>query len=203
MRRGVITVAVSLGILIALYSAATAAAPRPYVSLGGYWIDEHDKYGWAYFAQRPGSPEGDGPHGGQRPCIAVSAFIREGRSLRVSESELCYGLPQYLSAKSEPLIVTKGIFADERGSATAVGVAAASAARYLKITLADGTRVVRLQRLNKVQAQKVRLRPFRHAGFLLRGDWCIEQLVILNESRNILWDSGSEECRSGEPPDGG
>lgn len=198
MKQASLMVGAALGILIALAVPATAAAPRPYVGLGGYWIDKHEKYGWAYFAQRPGPPEGDGPHGAQRPCIAVSALIREGRSLQVSESEFCYGTPQYLVANSEPLIVTKTIYSNEKGSATAFGVAASHAARYLKLTLGHGYRTVRLHELNPVQARNTGLRPFRHAGFLMRGQWCIKQVVVLNEGGKVLWDSGSEECPPGE-----
>ncbi len=193
LRRGLIW-AVALAAVMALAAAAVASAPRPYVWLGGYWIDKHEKYGWNYFAQRPGPPEGNGPHGSQRPCIAVSALTREGRFLQVSESEICYGTPGYLMAKSEPLIVSKTVFANDSGSATAFGVAASHAARYLKLTLDDGYRTVRLHELNPLQAQKTGLRPFRHAGFLMRGYWCIEQIVVLNEAKKVLWDSGSEEC---------
>jgi hypothetical protein len=180
--------------LLALSVAATAAAPRPYVLLGGYWIDEHKKYGWAYFAQRPGPPEGIGPHGAQRPCISISALIREGQSLRVRESELCYGIPHFLTATGEPLIVAKEIYSNHRGSVKAFGVAASHAARYLKLTLDHGYRTIRLRELNPIQARKTRLRPFRHAGFLMRGQWCIEQIVVLNGAKKVLWDSGSEAC---------
>ena len=196
LRHGKLLAAVAMGVVVALSAAASAAAPRPYVLLGGYWIDKHEKYGWAYYAQRPGPPEGAGPHGGQRPCIAVSALTREGRYLRVSESEFCYGIPGFLKAESEPLIVTKTIFANDSGSATAFGVAASHAARYLKLTLGDGHRTVRLHELNPLQARKTGLRPFRHAGFLMRGSWCIEQILVLNRAKNVLWDSGSEECPS-------
>lgn len=185
---------VVLGTLLALSTAATAATPRPYVPLGGYWIDKHEKYGWAYFAQRPGPPEGTGPHGAQRPCISVSALTREGQSLRVGESELCYGAPHYLTAKSEPLIVTKRIYSNNSGSVTAFGVAASHAARYLKLTLDHGHRTIRLHRLNQIQARKTGLRSFRHAGFLMRGQWCIEQIVVLNGTKRVLWDSGAEAC---------
>ncbi len=191
--------AVVLGIVLTLSAAATAAAPRPYVVLGGYWIDKHEKYGWAYFAERPGPPEGSGPHGSQRPCISVSAYTREGRSLRASENELCYGTPQFLTAKGEPLIVAKTVLASRRGSTTAFGVAASHAARYLRLTLADGHRTIRLHKLNPIQAQKTRLRPFRHAGFLMRGQWCIEQIVVLNGAEEVLWDSGSEACDIEKP----
>lgn len=186
--------AVALAGFMALSTAAVASAPRPYVRLGGYWIDKHEKYGWDYFGVAPGGREGKGPHGAQRPCIAVSALIREGKSLRVSESEVCYGTPHYMTANSEPLIVTKTVFATDEGAATAFGVAASHAARYLKLTLGDGFRTVRLHELNPLQAQKTHLRPFRHAGFLMRGNWCIEQILVLNKGRNVLWDSGSEEC---------
>lgn len=198
MRRGRLLAAAVLGILLALSAAATATAPRPYVWLGGYWIDAHQKYGWGYFAQRPGPPEGTGPRGGQRPCISVAAATREGSSLRVSESEFCYGIPHFLSAKAEPLIVGKSVFATDKGSATAFGVAASHAARYLKLTLDHGYRTIRLHELNPIQARKTRLRPFRHAGFLMRGDWCIEQVVVLNGAKEVLWDNGSEPC---EPED--
>lgn len=181
-------------ILIALSAAATASAVRPYVWLGGYWIDGHQKYGWSYFAQRPGPPEGTGPHGGQRPCISVAAATREGSSLRVSDSEFCYGIPHFLSARSEPLIVSNTVFSNDKGSATAFGVAASHAGRYLKLKLDHGYRTIRLHELNPFQARKTRLRPFRHAGFLMRGDWCIEQVVVLNEAKKVLWDSVSEPC---------
>lgn len=199
MRRGMSLTGAILGILFALSAAAAADAPRPYVWLGGYWIDDHQKYGWAYYAQRPGPPEGEGTHGGQRPCISVSALTREGRSLRVSESELCYGTPHFLSAKSEPLIVAKTVFSNDKGSATAFGVAASHAARYLKLTLDRGFRTIHLRELNEYQARKTRLRPFRHAGFIVRGEWCIEQIVVLNAAKETLWDSGSEPCIPEEP----
>lgn len=199
MPRGRLLAMVILGILLALSTAATAAhRPYPSVWLGGYWIDANQKYGWAYFAQRPGPPEGSGPHGGQRPCISVLGATREGSSLRVSENEFCYGTPHFLSARAEPLIVGKTVFSTDKGSATAFGVAASHAARYLKLTLDDGYRTVRLHELNPVQARKARLRPFRHAGFLMRGDWCIEQIVVLNGAKQILWDSGSEPCEPEE-----
>lgn len=182
--------------VVALASAANAVAERtyPYVSLGGYWIDKHEKYGWGYTAQRPGPPDGSGPYGSRRPCIGVSAYIREGRSLRVSESELCYARPEYLAASSEPLVVAKTIFSNDEGSATAVGVAAPHAARYLRLRLDDGYRTIPLHRLSPPQARKSHLKPFRHAGFLLRGEWCIEAIEILSESKKILWDSGSADC---------
>jgi len=189
--RGIAAAAI-VGAVVALASAATAAAPHPYVWLGGHWIDK--KHGWSYFAQKPPPPEGAGPHGSQRPCIAVSSLIREGRSLRVSETELCYGAPQYLSAKSEPLIVTKTIFANDDGAATAVGVAASHAARYLKLVLKDRTLTIRLHELNRIQARKIGVKPFRHAGFVLRGEWCIAQVLVLNTAKAVLWDSGSGEC---------
>jgi hypothetical protein len=195
MRRGgFLTAAAILEMLIALSAAATAAAPRPYVWLGGYWIDEHQKYGWSYFAQRPGPPEGTGPHGAQRPCIAVVALTREGHSLGVRDSEFCYGTPHFLSARSEPLIVSNSVFSNDKGSATAFGVAASHAARYLKLTLDDGSRTIRLRELNPLQARKTGLRPFRHAGFLMRGQWCIEQIVVLNQEKEVLWDSDAEAC---------
>jgi hypothetical protein len=194
MRRSKLLALATLGVFVSLSALASGGAPRPYVWLGGYWIDKHDKYGWAYFAQKPGPSESSGPHGGQRPCIAVSALTREGRSLRVSESELCYGRPQFLTAKSEPLIVSKTVFADDRGAATAFGVAASHSARYLKLSLGSRSRTIRLHELNPVQAKKTGLRPFRHAGFVLRGQWCIEQVTLLNGARNVLWDSGSGEC---------
>ena len=187
------------GVIMGLAApAAIAGAQRPYVWLGGYWIDKHEKYGWSYYAHRPGPPEGSGPHGSQRPCIAVSALTREGRSLRVSESEFCYGTPGFLDARSEPLIVSKTIFANDQGAATAFGVAASDAARYLKLTLDDGYRTVPLHELNSVQARKARLKPFRHAGFLMRGNWCIERIVVLNRTQNVLWDSGSGDCTPDE-----
>ena len=190
---------VVLGIALVLAAAATAAAPRPYVVLGGYWIDKQEKHGWAYFAERPGPPAGKGPHGSQRPCIAVAAYTREGRSLWASESELCYGAPQFLTAKGEPLIVAKSILSSGQGSTTAFGVAAPHAARFLRLTLADGYRAIRLHELNPIQARKTRLRPFRHAGFLMRGRWCIQQIVVLNAAREPLWDSGSQACDVEEP----
>lgn len=83
-------------------------------------------YGWALFAERPGPPEGSGPHGAQRPCLTVAAYhiYREARELSVRESGFCYGRPHYLTAKAEPLIVANRIFDNEQGSATAFGVAA-------------------------------------------------------------------------------
>lgn len=199
VRRGKILSVVILGIVLTLSAVATAAAPRPYVFLGGYWIDKHDKYGWAYFTERPGPPEGSGPHGAQRPCISVAAFTREGSSLRSSESELCYGTPQFLTARSEPLIVSKSVLATEKGSTVAFGVAAPNAARYLRLTLKNGYRTVPLHKLNPVQARKTRLRPFRHVGFLMRGQWCIQQIVVLNEAKEVLWDSSSDACSPEEP----
>jgi hypothetical protein len=77
-------------------------------------------------------------------------------------------------------------------------VAASHAARYLELTLDQGYRTIRLRKLNPFQAHKIGLRPFRHAGFLIRGQWCIEQVVVLNEARKVLWDSGSETCASEE-----
>jgi hypothetical protein len=194
MRRGGLLAAGILGILLVMSISATAAAPRSYVWLGGYWIDEHQKYGWSYFVQRPGPPEGTGSHGGQRPCISVAAVTREGSSLRVNDNEFCYGIPHFLSAESEPLIVNNTVFSNDKGSATAFGVAASHAARYLKLTLDHGYRTIRLHELNPAQARKTRLRPFRHAGFLMRGHWCIEQFVVLNGAKKVLWDSGSEPC---------
>lgn len=191
--------AVALAAFVALSAAAIASSPRPYVRLGGYWIDEHEKYGWDYFGAAPGGREGKGPHGTQRPCIAVSALSREGRSLRVSESEICYGTPQYLTARSEPLIVAKTVFATDAGAATAFGVAASHAARYLKVRFEDDSRTVRLRELNPLQARKLGLRPFRHAGFVVRGNRCINQVSVLNRDREVLWDSGSGLCGSERP----
>ncbi len=195
MQQGRLMAVAILGVFIALTDVATAAAPRPYVWLGGYWIDKHEKYGWDYFARKSGPSENRDSHGAQRPCISVSALTREGRSLRVSESEFCYGIPQFLTAKSEPLIVTKTIYSNDSGSATAFGVAASHAARYLKLALDDGYRTIRLRELNPLQAQKTGLRPFRHAGFLMRGEWCIVQIVVLNRAKKVLWDSGLEGCQ--------
>jgi hypothetical protein len=107
-------------------------------------------------------------------------------------------MPHFLTAKSEPLIVAKTIDSDDSGSVTAYGVAAAHAARYLKLTLEDGQRTIRLRELNPIQAQKTGLRPFRHAGFLMRGQWCIEQIAVLNEAEEVLWASDSEACDSVE-----
>jgi len=195
MRPGdLLTVLILGGVLFGASLPAKAEAP-PYVWLGGYWIDEHEKYAWSYFAQRPGPPEGRGPHGAQRPCIAVSAIRRESRStLRSSENELCYGSPHFLTAESEPLLVSNTVFATSEGSATAFGVAAAPAARKLRIVFRGGRhRTIALKELNKDQAERIRLRPFRHAGFLLRGDWCIELIVVLNESGHSLWEERSPE----------
>lgn len=196
MRRSRLAAIVILGVFIALTAVATAAAPRPYVWLGGYWIDKHEKYGWNYFARKSGPSEDRDSHGAQRPCISVSALTREGGSLRVSESEFCYGTPQFLSAKSEPLIVAKTIYSNDSGAATAFGVAASHAARYLKLALADGYRTIPLHELNPLQAQKSGLRPFSHAGFLMRGDWCIVQVVVLNREKKVLWNSDPEACPS-------
>jgi hypothetical protein len=124
----------------------------------------------------------------------VVALFREGRSLGVRDSEFCYGTPHFLSARSEPLIVSNSVFSNDKGSATAFGVAASHAARYLKLTLDDGYRTIRLRELNPLQARKTGLRPFRHVGFLMRGQWCIEQIVVLNQEKEVLWDSGAEAC---------
>jgi len=198
MRRGSFLAAAAIvGALLMLVAPVAADSPRPYVALGGYWIDKNQKYGWAYFAERPGPPEGSGPRGAQRPCITVNSYIREGNSFRLRGSQLCYGMPHFLTAKGEPLIVGNVVFSTEEGSATAFGVAAAPAARYLRIVFDDGRRTIRLRELNRAQARKIRLRPFRHAGFVIRGEYCIEQILVLNKEENTLWDSGSSEC----PPD--
>jgi hypothetical protein len=192
--------AVVLSILVAFASASAFASsgPRPYVRLGGYWIDKHHKHAWAFFALRPGPPEGVGPHGAQRPCLAVAAATREYTNLRVTESEFCYGIPGYLGARKEPLIVTNTVFANDSGSATAFGVAASPDARKLKLTLGRGYRTVQLHELNRFQARKSRLRPFRYAGFLMRGRWCIKQYEVLDESSEVLWTSGLESCTESE-----
>lgn len=176
--------------LACVATASTAAAP--YVSLGGGWLDKHHRYGWEVGAER--EPKGTGPHAAQRPCISVASFRREGNQASVGASWFCYGKPGYLTAKAEPLIVTNPVFSNEKGSATAFGVAAAPAARKLQLTLANGRRTIRLHELNEIQARKVRLRPFRYAGFVLRGEWCIERVTILNESGNVLWDEGTSPC---------
>jgi hypothetical protein len=185
---------VIVGFLLVPSTGVAAGAPRPYVVLGGYWIDENQKYGWAYFAERPGPPEGTGLHGAQRPCIAVNAYIWESGLLRLNGNELCYGSPHFLTATNEPLIVANEVFATAKGTATAFGVAAAPAARSLRIIFDSGGRTLRLRRLNPAQARKTRLRPFRHAGFVIRGAYCIKQILVLNKEKKVLWDSGSSDC---------
>jgi hypothetical protein len=65
-------------------------------------------------------------------------------------------------------------------------VAASHAARYLKLILEDGYRTIRLRELNEFQARKTRLRPFRYGGFLMRGQWCFRQIVVLNQAKDAL-----------------
>lgn len=199
-RRGLVLALVGCVCLLVCGVATAHAARTPYVFLGGYWIDQHHKYGWSFFTRRPAPPEGSGPHGAQRPCISVAAIRREFREFAVHESEFCYGTPGFLTAKAEPLIVANTVFSIDKGSATAFGVAASPAARRLRLTLEHGRRTIRLHKLNDFQARKARLRPFRYAGFLMRGDWCIERFELLNEAGNSLWDTGSEPCTEEEAP---
>jgi hypothetical protein len=184
---------VILIVSLAASAVAMAGASRPYVRLAGSWLD-HQRYEWAVFAHRPGPPEGSGPHGAQRPCITVGVRERIGKDSRVSENLLCYGLPQFLSATSEPLIVSETIFADDTGSATAFGVAAPHAARRLMLTVPGGSRTVRLRPLSRDKARLARLRPFRYAGFVLRGSPCIERVLVLNREGEALSDNGLEPC---------
>lgn len=192
-----LTLFVVLGWLCLIGGAAAAEESRPYVTLGGGWIDQHHKYGWAFFARRPAPPEGNGPHGAQRPCIAVSAVRRVPVGIRVRERELCYGFPGYLTATAEPLIVGTVVFDSDKGSATAFALAASAAARQMVLVLPSGARAYRLHRLNQAQAHKARLKPFRYVGFVMRGDWCIQQILLRNQRGDTLWDSGEKACSSG------
>ena len=194
MRRGTFLAIVILIASLAASALAMAGTSRPYVRLAGSWLDQQQKYGWEVFAHRPGPPEGSGPHGAKRPCITVGVLERKSGDTRVQENALCYGMPQFLSATSEPLIVSQTIFDNATDSATAFGVAAPHAARQLVLTVPGGSRTVRLRELGPAKAKFSRLRKFRHAGFVLRGDPCIERVVALNESGEVLSDSGPQPC---------
>lgn len=193
MRRGNLLSSVIVFVLLTC-PVASARSGGHSVFLAGSWIDSHHRYGWSVSARRPAPPEGSGPHGAQRPCILVSSIRTEFGGFSVGGAELCYGVPGFLSAKAEPLVVAINVFSSQKGSATAFGVAAPPAARLLRLTLSHGYRTLRLHALNDVQARKARLRPFRYAGFVMRGEWCIERYEVLNEVGNTLWDSGLDSC---------
>lgn len=195
MRRGSLVVFI-VGCLCITSCAVASARPvrSPSVYLAGSWIDQNHRYAWSVFARRPEPPEGSRPHGAQRPCISVGGLRYEFGDFFVHSSELCYGTPGFLTAEAEPLIVATTVFSSEKGAATAFGVAAAPAARKLRLTLGQGQRIIRFHELNSIQARKARLRPFRYAGFVMRGEWCIENYEVLNKAGVLLWESGSDLC---------
>jgi hypothetical protein len=183
-------------VAVAPSAMATSDTPRASIRLGGSWVDPDERYGWSLFTKRPGPPEGTGPHGDQRPCLSLAAYERAGRELQIRESTLCYGIPHYLHATSEPLLISNPVLLNKDQPVTALGIAAASAAKTLKITLSGNVRTVKLRRLNRTQARRTGLRPFSYKGFVVRGNLCLEQITLLNKAGRTLWDSGSEACSS-------
>jgi hypothetical protein len=127
--------------------------------------------------------------------VFVATGRQEGGGYTVGEFGVCYGEPEFLTATGEPLLVARPILQRGGSSAVAVGFAAAPAAKKVELRNSDGTRrIIDLRRLNRFQARKTRMERFSYAAFVLRGRWCIDQLITLNSEGKPLWESAAQRC---------
>lgn len=188
-----ICLSVTVALLAVTPSAIAGNRPHPYVSLGrGHF----GKYAWAVRAKRPEGREGAGPHGAQRPFLAVG--VEEPASADPIEQGMVFGghspFPGYLTARGEPLVVTNLGFHGASVRMTAVALAFAPAARRIRFTFPDGSHeTTRLRALNPRQARKTQLERFRYTAFAVPGGWCYEELASFNARGAKLWSAGEDE----------
>jgi hypothetical protein len=117
--------------------------------------------------------------------VSRNAYSERGTGLGTA-------LPGYLSATSEPVIVTETRGRKGKTTLTAVAMAFAPAARYVKVaTCGDIHEAIRLRVLNPRQSRKAHLERFRYAAFAITRAWCPKQIQTFNGHGVLLWESGS------------
>ncbi len=203
MGRAVGRGATSLFLGVFLLSAAATAGAAPAVA--GPWLGlaggDVGSFHWSVEAKRPDGPVGSGHQGTQRPCLLVGTTWRTGPySYSRSRSRQCAGAAG-LSGSGPPL-VARGTQPSSGGQAklTAIGMIFAPSVRRLRVTMANGeTKAIQLARLSPAQAQSTGLAPFRYIAFATSGEWCAERLVAEAASGRVLWDSGVDGYRCGDP----
>jgi hypothetical protein len=149
------------------------------------------RHGWTVKAFREGDlPKG--PRARRRPCLET----RIERGSLFQSLAGCYWKSGYLTAASEPLVLTTSRpYLSAHPTMTAVGMAFAQAVTHLKAVFADGSEeTIHLRMLNLRQARRVGQTRFRYAAFAVKGSWCPERLVSLNADEQPLWEAVEPSC---------
>jgi hypothetical protein len=181
--------------LAALAVAGTAAAADAYPWLG-LADGQVGGFEWSVKVKRPEAPAPNGVGGARRPCILVGTkFEFSSYSFRRSRYRTCADASDGVRPKDPPLIAS-GIQpgAAPRGL-TAVGLLVSPEVRRIWVDLAGGRHMtVRLQQMTPKQAQAARIRRYRYAAFVVRGEWCAERMITYDGRGRALYDSGQAEA---------
>lgn len=161
----------------------------------GHWrtikLDEgrSGKYLWGVGLRRSG-----GKHGGQRPCVGVSL-----RNLNPSVPPEQYfeGYESSCSILALDVGPNFALASEGNGSAKFTAGAFAVAPRIETVRLdlgAPGSRRLKTRLLNPRQRQIAGVRPARYATFVIRGPYCLGEVVGYDSSGAVVYQRPSEGC---------
>lgn len=179
--------------LAALAGAATASAGEAYPWLG-LADGQMGGFQWSVKVKRPKAPAPTGVDGARRPCLLVGTkFEFSSYSFRRSRYRSCADATDGIRPKDPPLMAS-GIqpSAAPRGL-TAVGLLVSPKVRRIWVDLTGGRQMtVHLRQMTPKQARAARIRRYRYAAFVVRGEWCAERMITYDGRGRTLYESGEE-----------